>query len=128
MKPPGPFRPEPPLPPKVEMWTAIAALLAVILGIGVALYCFHDAGAIGHATFLAIMVFVVAVAAGIVIAMDIERQAHRDADRRFKEVPPPFDVYMIWPPDCGWIANPPSAKRDTLGIKPRPGGGTSREK
>lgn len=95
------------------MWTAIAALGAMILGIGVMLYCFHDAGAISDEAFLAIMVFFVAVAAGILIAMDSERQAHRDAGKRFKEVPPPFDVTMIWPPGCEWRADPPSAEAQT---------------
>jgi hypothetical protein len=113
MKPPGHFPPEPPPPPpKTEWWTAIAALLAMLLGIGVALYCFHDAGAIGDEAALAIMVFVLAVAAAILIAMDTERRAHRDAATRFEEIPPPLDVYLIWPPESGWIAETPSVRRD----------------
>jgi hypothetical protein len=97
----------------------IAALLAMILGIGAALYCVHDAGAISDEAFLAIMVFLVAVAAGVLIAMNFERQAHRDAQAPFQEVPPPFDVYAIWPPECGWTADTPAEPRDTRPTKPR---------
>jgi hypothetical protein len=91
--------------------------MALILGIGAALYCAHDTGAIGGDAALAIMVFVAAAVAGILIAVYTECRAYRDAAAHFQEVPPPFDVYLIWPPDCGWTASPPSAKRDARGIK-----------
>ena len=90
----------------------MAALLTMILGIGVALYCFHDAGAISDEAFLAVMVFVVAASSGILIGMDIEKDAQRGAQQHIKEVPPPFDVYTIWPPECGWLSDKPSGKRD----------------
>jgi hypothetical protein len=126
MKPLGSFRPEPPPPlPKAEWRATIAALLTVMLGIGVPLYCFHDAGTIGKEAALAIMVFVLAVAAGTFITPDAERRAHRDAPTRFEEVSPPFDVYLIWPPESGWIAETPSVRRDArrksnMACKPYP--------
>jgi hypothetical protein len=67
------------------------------------------------------MVFFIAVAAGIFSAIENERRTRRDAPTRFEEVPPPFDVYLIWPPDCGWIADLPSAKRDARRGKSRRG-------
>jgi hypothetical protein len=89
----------------------------MILGIGVVLYCFHDAGTISHEGFLSIMMFFVAVAAGILIALACERRAHRNAETRFREVPRPFDVYMIWPPEGGYRTDPPSAEAQKPGTK-----------
>lgn len=71
----------------------------MIVGIGVALYSFHDVGAISDEMFLAIMIFVVAVCAGIIIAMDMEQQAQRAARERWKEIPSPLDFIAVWPPE-----------------------------
>lgn len=99
MKPLGPRRPPPPPPPPPdEPWTTILALMLMILGIGFALFGFHDAGAISDEAALAIMALVVAVSAGIILAMDLERQAYRDAWTRWGEMPPFFDIYTVWPP------------------------------
>lgn len=76
----------------------VAALVLMTLGIGFALYGFHNAGAISAEAFLAAMVFVVALSAGIVLAVDAERQAHRDEGEHLGEVPPPFDLHTVWPP------------------------------
>ena len=98
MKHPGSFRPEPP-PPKHELLAVIASLTAMTIGLGLGLYSFHDAGVISGEMFTAAIVFIVALSAGIVIAMDNERQVHRDAQKRADEVPPPFDIYAVWPLD-----------------------------
>lgn len=100
MKHPGSFRPEPP-PPKHGLLPIILALAAMTIGLGLGLYSFHDAGVISGEMFTAAMVFIVALSAGIVIAMDIERRVHRDAQKQASEVPPPFDIYAVWPLDVG---------------------------
>lgn len=81
------------------MLSVIVALAAMTIGLGLGLYCFHDAGVISNELFAAAMVFIVALSAGIVIAMDIERKVHRDAQQRANEVPPPFDIFSVWPLD-----------------------------
>jgi hypothetical protein len=129
MKPLGPFRPErPPPPPKIDFWTATAVLGAVILGIGVALYWLHDSGTISGEAFGLIMVLVVAATAGLLVTADVGRPAPRDAQSRFTEIPPPFDVYMIWPPECGWIADPPSVNPGARHTRTTHGEGKRREK
>ena len=45
------------------------------------------------------MALVVTVPVGVIVAADIERQARRDAPARGNEVPPPFDIHLVWPPE-----------------------------
>lgn len=77
----------------------VVALMLMDLGIGFALFCFHDAGAISDETFLAALAFVIALCAGVLIAMDMERAANPRARKRHRQVPPPVDFYTVWPPD-----------------------------
>lgn len=95
MKPLGRFEPEPP-PPRVEFWKVSIALAFLVLGIGIALFSFHDAGAISDEVFLAVMVFVLAVCVGVILALDWEQTAHRRARQHWREVPPPFDFIALW--------------------------------
>lgn len=97
MKPLRPFRPEPP-PRKTELWTVAVALALMTIGVGFGLYGFHDAGTISAEAFLAIMSFVVALSAGVILGIDLERKPPGRAGKRFDEVPPPFDLYTVWPP------------------------------
>jgi hypothetical protein len=126
MKPMRSFRPEP--PPRSELWATIAARLLIVIGAGLALYCFLDAGTIDAQAFLAAMIFFAAVSTGVIIAIDMEREAGGNARRRFREVPPPFEIYKVWPPEGGrgpkhdvqrkgsgrspeWLADPGSKER-----------------
>ena len=98
MKHPGPFRPEP-RPPEFDLLSVIVPLVTMAFGVGIGLYCLHDGGRLGDELYVAAMAFVVAVPAGIIVAIDIERQARRDARARSNEVPPPFDIHLVWPPE-----------------------------
>ncbi|MDE8650663.1 hypothetical protein [Novosphingobium album (ex Liu et al. 2023)] len=98
MKPLGPIRPEPPAPSKTDFWKVGLALGLIVLGVGAMLYAFHDSGMISSEAILAIMIFVVAVCVGVLLAMDMERQTHRNAHNRRTEVPPPLDFIAVWPP------------------------------
>lgn len=69
------------------------------VGVGFTLNSFHDVGAIDDEMFLAIMIFVIAVCAGIIIAMDLEQKTHLAAYKRWQEIPPPVDSIMVWPPE-----------------------------
>ena len=44
------------------------------------------------------MIFVIAVCAGIIIAMNLEQKAHHVARKCWKEIPPPVDFIMGWRP------------------------------
>ena len=98
MKPLGPLRPEPPRRPRGEFWSVAFSLASIIIGVGAGLYCFRDAGVIGDTALCALLVFLVAVAAGILIAMDIEGSANDPMRRDAGEVPPPRDIFLVWPP------------------------------
>lgn len=108
MKPWVPFEPEPP-PPQAALWKVCIALTMLILGVGIALFSFRDAGAISDEVYLAMMVFVIAASAGVIIAMDIEQQAHHAKQKRPEEIPPPFDFLLLWPPDGSDMADDGSA-------------------
>lgn len=89
----------------------------MMLGTGLAFYCIHDAGTGGAQVLLAVMIFVAAVGTGAVIMMDFERrEAQRAASRRFREVPPPIELDMVWPPQG-------EARRERLQRPPATGEG-----
>jgi hypothetical protein len=125
MKPLGRFEPEPP-PPHSDIWKVSIALTLLVLGIGIVLFSFHDSGAISDEAYLAAMIFVIAVCAGVIIAMDMEQQAHRDARRRWQEIPPPYDFIALWSPeDNECIGDDPENQRE---VRPRKPPATSRMK
>lgn len=95
MKPSGRFTPEPP-PPRAEIWKVSIALASLVLGIGIALFSFHDAGAISDDVFVAVVVFVIAVCIGVILSLDWEQTAHRRVRQPWQEVPPPFDFIALW--------------------------------
>ena len=95
MKPSGRFTPEPP-PPRAEIWKVSIALASLVLGIGIALFSFHDAGAISDDVFVAVVVFVIAVCIGVILSLDWEQTAHRRVRQPWQEVPPPFDFSALW--------------------------------
>lgn len=97
MKPLGRFTPEP--PPRAEIWKVSITLALLVLGIGIALFSFHDVGAISDDVFVAVMVFVLAVCIGVIFSLDWEQTAHRQARQHWQEVPPPFDFIALWPPE-----------------------------
>jgi len=121
MKPLEPRRPPPP-PSQAELWATILALTLMILGIGFALYGLHDAGTIGDTAAVAVMVLVVAVSAGIVLIMDHERQACRDAWTRWRDLPPPFDIYTVWPPALDRETPGDTCEKTRTRRRPRRGG------
>lgn len=93
----------------------------MVLGIGAGLYGFHDAGAISDEVFLSIMIFAIAVSAGIIIAVDMERKVHRAARERWKEVPPPSDFMAVWPPKpIETIGRDHPARRKCAGLESTP--------
>ncbi|MGE3745038.1 MAG: hypothetical protein AB7G25_04860 [Sphingomonadaceae bacterium] len=73
------------------------SLTLITIGSGLGFRYFYDIGVISALLFTAIMIFIGATAVGIIIGLDIERQARRKADKRPNEVPPPFDLYSVWP-------------------------------
>lgn len=97
MKPLGRFTPEP--PPRAEIWKVSITLALLVLGIGIALFSFHDVGAISDDVFVAVMVFVLAVCIGVILSLDWEQTTHRQARQHWQEVPPPFDFIALWPPE-----------------------------
>lgn len=76
---------------------SIASLAMMAIGMGLGMIHFYSTGErdwlIGG-----VMIFIVAVSIGTVIVRDIERHARRDRRNRGHEVPPPPDVYAVWPP------------------------------
>lgn len=82
----------------------IISLAVMTAGLGLGLYGFRDAGLIGDELFVAAAIMISAVPIGVFVAMDLERRARRRARSGFgntgiREVPPPFDVYKVWPVD-----------------------------
>jgi len=110
MKPLGPIRPEP--PPPGEFRRIVIALLILLISVAMGLYWLRDAGFIGDTLFGAIMTFFIAVAAGILLSLDMERQAHARGTRRGEEIPPPSDFHTVWPPK----ARPKDTARGTSGL------------
>ena len=113
MKPLGPIPPE--RPPPGEFRRIAVALLILLIGVGMGLYWLRDAGFIGDTLFGAIMTFFVAVAAGILLSLDMERQRRAEKTRRGKEIPPPSDFHTVWPPK----ARPSDAARGARNLSDR---------
>ena len=96
MKQPGPFPRDPPRP-KFEMVSIVISLTLITIGLGLGCSYFYDSGVISAEVFIAITIFIIAIAVSIIIGLDIERKARRNAHERPNEVPPPFDIYSVWP-------------------------------
>ncbi|WP_176593514.1 hypothetical protein [Sphingobium sp. EM0848] len=96
MKHQGPFRPEPFHSRRVYSWLAISlTLLTIGLATGIAIL--HRRGYISDGLMPSMICFVVAVAMGAFIAVDIEQQASRRPYQHYDEVDPPPEIYSAWP-------------------------------
>lgn len=101
MRYPGPLRREPPPTEKSDFIPIMLSIAAAEIGLALTAFCLRDAGVIGSQTLLIILVVLIAVAGGAFIVLDADRQARRDRAARQGEVPPPFDIYRVWPPPEG---------------------------
>ena len=101
MKHPGPIRREPTPPEKSGVLTILLPVGAMVLGLGAVAYCLRDAGVISSQSLLIIMVLLLTIGACIFMVLDSDRATRRPRLRRDDEVPPPFDLYLVWPPPGG---------------------------
>jgi hypothetical protein len=92
-----PFRPIPPEPPSPAPRGWSNYLLAAVFGIvAIGLYALFEHGFIGET---ALLVMLVMAAALVVVVISWFEWAAAFEVRTHREVPPPFDVLAIWPPD-----------------------------
>lgn len=96
MKQLGPSRRKP--PQKTDFLPVILALVLAMLSLALIAYCLRDAGIVSGQTFLLILFLIVAIAGAVFVVLDSDRQPPGAALQQY-EVPPPPDVYLIWPPD-----------------------------
>jgi hypothetical protein len=71
--------------------------LSFLLGVGFAILYFHDRGLLGIEFSIAAMTFTAAVCIGIVVGLAIEWSTKRRTGARTREIPPPLDIYSVWP-------------------------------
>lgn len=67
-------------------------------GLGFGLYLCHRDGMIGGWPFGAALLFLITASIGGAAMIGVERQDRRNSRNRLHEVPPPPDVYTVWPP------------------------------
>ncbi|EPR17672.1 hypothetical protein M527_15170 [Sphingobium indicum IP26] len=96
MRHPEPFKPGRPAR-KFELYMALGTL-SFLLGVAFAILYFHDRGFLGIELSIAAMTFTAAVCIGIVVGLTIEWSTQRRTGARTREIPPPFDIYSVWPP------------------------------
>lgn len=69
----------------------------MLIGLGLTAFCLRDAGVIENQTLLLILVVLVTAAGATFMVMDSDRDARAQAARK-NEIPPPFDIHLVWPP------------------------------
>lgn len=116
MRHPGPIRREEPPARKPDLFPVTLSIGAMALGLGFIAYCLHDGGVIGSQTLLISLVLLITVAGCAFIVLDSSLTARPPAARD-DEVPPPFDFYLVWPPD-GLLQDAGSARPPANDVEP----------
>lgn len=98
MKHPGPIRPEPPPAGKFD-FTPIVLSIGVILGM--AAYGLCDARVIGDQTLLISLILLVIFTTSTLMVLGNDQPARPRSLGPGDEVPPPLDIYLVWPPPGG---------------------------
>ncbi|SCW34910.1 hypothetical protein SAMN02927924_00102 [Sphingobium faniae] len=107
MKSMDPWKPAPSPGPdrrRITLWPGIAAMLLAALLLGLFM-----ARIITAQTLFPLLMLVIAPLIGYLIVIDVDRPSHRRPP--YREVPPPADIFSVWPPLPGTIDRRPGKHR-----------------